>query len=212
MKSYAFELVKHTLSEGKPFKTLTLAWRIGRCKMARQRRLVYGLSAAELDRISKVDIPGYGIECISSWKEMGSSMCREFEIQKQLIYWDVRGFLEQGGKIWLGRLENELVNLGGTRTGDKIDSYFFPLVHHSAVLSHFVTFPAFRGKNLFQAMMVNILHTLAGQGVEQFFVDCNDWNIPSIRGIERTGFQLIGHGQAGRSGKLIWFQTSKPCA
>jgi hypothetical protein len=211
MKSYAFELVKHTLSEGKPFKTLTLAWRIGRCKMARQHRLVYSLSAAGLDRVPVVEIPGYEVEGISSWETVGSSLRREFEKHKQLIYWDVQGFLEQGGKIWLGRLEGRLANLGGTRTGDRMDFYFFPLIPKSAVFSHFVTFPDFRGKNLFQAMMGKILLTLAGQGVEQFYIDCTDWNIPSIRGIERTGFQLIGHGQAGRSGKLVWFQTSKPC-
>ncbi len=123
----------------------------------------------------------------------------------------MRNFLDQGGKLWIGRLAERFANLGGTRTGDRMDAYFFPLISQSAVFSHFVTFPGYRGKNLFPAMLVGILRTLAGQGIEIFYIDCTDWNIPSIRGIERAGFQLIGHGRDHGSGKLVWFQTAKPC-
>jgi RimJ/RimL family protein N-acetyltransferase len=211
MKSYALELITHTLVKDGPLKAVALACRIGRGKLAGQCRLVYGLSAGELGRILDVEIPEYRIECRSSWADLEDSVRLELEKNRDLIFWDMKEFMNQGGNLWIGRLKGQVANLGGTRTGDRMNAYFFPLISNSVVFSHFVTFPAFRGQNLYSAMMVRILRTLAEQGVEQYFVDCADWNLPSIRGIERAGFQRIGHGWAGRSEKLLWCQTLKPC-
>lgn len=212
MKPYAFELIKHTLDAGKPLAAIALAYRIGRCKVLRPHRLVYGLPAAEIDRSSDLTVPGYHVECINSWNKLDPAIVKKFQDHPDLVYWDMKTFMDQGAKLWIGRLAGEVANLGGARTGDRMAAYFFPLLaRKTAVFSHFATFPGFRGKKLFPVLLRHIMQTMAKEGVEQFYIDCNDWNIFSIRGIERAGFHLMGHGRTGRQGKLVWYQTAKPC-
>ncbi len=59
-------------------------------------------------------------------------------------------------------------------------------------------------------MMSFITRTLFSQCAEWFFIDCSDWNLPSIRGIEKAGFKKIGYGTHKRNGQLIWHQVAKP--
>ena len=56
-------------------------------------------------------------------------------------------------------------------------------------------------------LLTHMLDTLTKEGFKHIYIDCGEWNVPSIHGIQRAGFRFIGYGQIKRNGQ---FATKNP--
>jgi len=202
---YSLELMKNSLERFRPWGAVSIAYRMVRGKIAGQRRLVFALARTDLDRTEPQALPDYRIKCFSSLQAIESALSNEIFDKWRSFGWSQEHFEESGTNFWVGLFGNRLANLGVSRNGIAIGSYFFPLQPNWAVLSHFVTLSDFRGRHLYLIMLRHIVHTLADGGTDKFFIDCTDWNLASIRGIERAGFRRIGIGRVERKGKVAGF-------
>jgi len=171
---------------------------------------MFTLASSEIVKVDTVEIPGYRIEHFLAWADVRPSLRKELSYEERNVGFDTEKVFERGGILWIGRLHGELATAGWTRGGSNVRSWFLPLAPTWFVISHCVTLPKFRGLGLFPAMLSFITRTLFSQGAERFFVDCSDWNLPSIQGIEKVGFRKIGYGTHKRNGQLIWHQVAKP--
>lgn len=210
MAYYTIDLMSSVLHGPRPWEMIPLAWRIGRSRLLRQHRSVFHLGLHDLSRVPLAEIPGYTIQSFLSWRDVDGALRRELDQNRREIWWNVEAFLDGGGRTWIGRYRGRLANIGGSRTGDRAGLYFFPAMPSWVVFSHFVTLPAFRGLGLFQSLLAAMVHQLAMARIDQFFIDCHDWNLASIRGIERTGFHFLGTGIVKRTGRLAWFPAPLP--
>lgn len=69
-----------------------------------------------------------------------------------------------------------------------------------------LTFPGFRGRGLYPAALQAIQRYLKEQGYHRCFICVKDGNLPSIRGIEKSGFHLAGRMHVR---KAFGFQISR---
>ncbi len=204
MARYACELLKQTVAGRKYSDALSLAVRIIRGRVFGQQRLVFELFADKFPNFPVYEIADYRIESLEPGSILDASLGEELAAHCRYIWWDNQQLLSEGGTLWIGRLHGRLSNVGWSRAGNKVRTYFFPLQPNDILLSHFVTLPAFRQRGLFRSIMAFMLCKLALQHAKRFYIDCCDWNIPSIRGIERFGFRRIGCGSVGPGDRLIW--------
>lgn len=179
-----------------------------RSKLTAQHRPMFGLAVPAPGNASVPDIAGYEIEPVRPEKEL--SLAKELSQCQQQLDWDIKTMLRDGADVWIGRLNGRLATIAVTKTGDKKPAYFFPLTRDCAVISHCVTFRPYRGLGLYPASLVQIVDRLAKKGINRFYIDCSDWNTPSLSGIRRAGFQLIGRGTISKKGRLTWHQQSRP--
>jgi RimJ/RimL family protein N-acetyltransferase len=205
MTHYTMELMKNVLQARRPGEFVSLLCRIGRGKFLRQHRSVFRLGPDRGPRPPLPAIPQYTMASFNSWSQVDPATQRDLRENGRAIWWDTRQFMEAGGWVWTGRLDGRLANIGGCRTGDRMDAYFFPLPPRCVVFSHFVTLPAFRGRGLFQFLLIVMIHRLIDEGIDEFFIDCADWNLASIRGFRRAGFRFIGTGVVRGNGGLLWY-------
>lgn len=192
-----------------PLLGILTAYRIIRDRIAGTPRLMFALANSNIKNIPVIEIPDYKVEYFSTWASISNSLQKELSQNRNCLKRDAEKLFEQGGKIWIGQLHGRLATIGWSRQGSMIHSWFFPLAPAWYVISHCVTLPEFRGLGLYPAMLSYIVHILCSQGVERFLIDCNDWNLPSIRGIEKAGFQKIGYGIHKRNGRFIWYQSAR---
>jgi RimJ/RimL family protein N-acetyltransferase len=207
--SYKVEIVKRTSFSNLPLVAV-IVYRIVLGKIIGERRLMYTLASSDLGKVKATETPNYVIECLPTWSDVHHSLRQELSQKRSCLGWDAEKLFDQGGTLWIGRSHGQLASAGWSRAGSKVRSWFFPLAPTWFVISHAITLPEFRGADLYPAMLWFIVRTLAGQGAERFFIDCNDWNVPSIRGIKKAGFQKIGSGVSKRNGHLLWYQVAKP--
>jgi RimJ/RimL family protein N-acetyltransferase len=208
--NYKLQTAKLAILKNPLIGVLT-AYRIVRAKVVGARRPMFTLTGSDIGKVPVIEIPDYRIECFSTWPDMSCSLQKELSQNRNYLEWDnAEKLFEQGGKLWVGRLCGQLANVGWSRQGNMVHLWFFPLTPTWYVISHCVTLPEFRGLGLYPAMLSYIAHTLCSQGAERFFIDCSDWNLSSIQGIKKVGFQKIGYGVHKRNGRLIWYQAARP--
>lgn len=204
---YKLEVVLHTAKTKGLLRATYLLCLIVRSRLS-QHRPMFGLTVPDSVSASAPEIPGYEIELLKPEQEC--NLTTELSQCQQQLDWDIKTMLRDGADVWIGHLNGRLATAAVTKTGDKKPLWFFPLTRDCAVISHCVTFRPYRGLGLYPASLVQIVSTLAKRGINRFYIDCSDWNTPSVSGILRAGFQLIGRGIVSRKGRLIWRQQSRP--
>ncbi len=96
-------------------------------------------------------------------------------------------------ELWLGRFEGRIVGICWSRSGQNRTDYFVGLEETDATILSCFVFPAFRGRGIFPAMLQTMVNMLMDHDqVSNVYIDCKSWNVPSIRGIQKAGFALIG--------------------
>jgi hypothetical protein len=198
---YKLDLFTRTLRRGMPLQAIRLAWQVVRSRLFYERRHVYGLRASDLARIPTSEVLDSQIECLSDPSQI-EELERELRTHPKVLHDDLCRLQERGALFWVARIDGQLATLGISQRGDLLDRFYFPLMSNVAVLSHFVTFPAFRGRGLYPSLLACIARQLAAAGVECFLIECCDWNMASRQGIERAGYQHIGYGKVTRGGRL----------
>jgi RimJ/RimL family protein N-acetyltransferase len=187
------------------------AWRMARSGRHTMHRPVYGLSVPS-KFLAIFEHPHYVVQRAESPADLGVSFRQEVSRWAAADTFQLAPLFGAGGVLWIGRLDGQIANVGWTRTGDCVRTWFFPLADHWVVLSHFLTLPVSRGRGLYSCLMSHIVNRLAADGIDRFFIDCADWNLPSIRGIEKLGFRRLGCGISSRKGRLIWHPEWMPSA
>ena len=138
-----------------------------------------------------------------SWPDVDSAVQDLIVEHTPLFGWDVQDQVESGGTLWVGSVGGAAASMAVSRRGEMIGRYFFPLDNGCIVLSHCMTFPQFRHRGFYTAMLRQIVAQL-GQTGERLFIDCADYHVASVRGIGQAGFHRIGTGTLWRSGRLSW--------
>jgi len=180
-----------------------LVGRILRSQVFGQRRLIFALSATEAMQVPPIVIEGYQVRWLAGWPRVRQELYEPLGCHRRHLPDEPQQLSEEGAWFWVGWLEGQAANVGVSRMGDKVGRFFFPLTARQCLLSHFDTLPDFRGRGLYRAMLVHIMHEMRTRGVETFFIDCSDWNTASRRGIEHVGFHVVATGVEGRTLRLL---------
>ena len=96
--------------------------------------------------------------------------------------------LSSGSRLWYGLVDGRLAVVLFTRRGNQYCNWFVPLQPDDMVIFRVRTYPSFRGRGLAPALMRFAMHACLRQDGGAL-VDCRTDNLPSIRSIEKAGFQ-----------------------
>ncbi len=100
-----------------------------------------------------------------------------------------REFADQG-VLWVGLVEGAVAGYQWHRRGDLVQDWHFELTERDRVIFSVVTFPAFRGRRVAQAILSHICREeIAEDG--RATAECFVWNTPSVRLFSSTGFTKV---------------------
>jgi RimJ/RimL family protein N-acetyltransferase len=96
-------------------------------------------------------------------------------------------------EMWLGKINGNIASVCWSRCQAERKDYFVLIKNNDAVISSCFVMPEYRGKRIFPSMLEHIVCEMYEHNkIQNFYIDCKSWNISSIRGIEKSGFKLIG--------------------
>lgn len=139
-------------------------------------------------------VPSLSISRYTSLAEIDDASLRIFRetYGMRLVHECERLFL-MGAHLWLGFWDGQVAGICWSRSGLTRSDYFVPLQESDATILSCFTFPPFRGRGIYPAMLRYIASTLKDdRGIRRIFIDCRSYNRPSLRGIEKAGFRRIG--------------------
>lgn len=201
---YKVELVRRAFHEHSLADAIGLGWRMVRGSVMGPRRVVFAMDVPVAQEVKPVAIPNFELQGLTGWSVVRQGLYEPLAHERRHLPDEPESFCAHGACFWVGRLQSSIVAMGLSRAGAGAAPYFLPLDSSEALLSHFVTLPAFRGRGLYYAMLTQIIHNLMAAGTSRFLIDCSDWNTSSLSAIERVGFRVIGHGIVKRRGRLVW--------
>lgn len=114
--------------------------------------------------------------------------------------------IAQGDIIFVGYVNDQISTYVAINLKEKTFSgrHKLFLGKNKAFISMVLTIPSMRGFGLNPALVTFALTRLQSNGVTSVFTDVNRENIPSIRSIQKAGFQIIGSYNAFRILRWEW--------
>jgi len=163
--------------------------------------LAYRFSPVQISLVFMMDVPAtttaipqITIFRYSHLRDIGSELLQALAEARGMAL--IRGFEQLfriGAQLWMGFCGKEVAGICWSRSGLTRSDYFVPLETDDANILSCFMFPQFRGRGIYSTMLKHITGTLKKHnGVRRVFIDCPSWNYPSIRGIEKAGFHIIG--------------------
>lgn len=101
-------------------------------------------------------------------------------------------FFERGAKLWIAKLESEVVGLQWTTVAGFNGFYSMPILQNETIVCAVEVFPAFRGRGIWPAMMSSVNSYYKKQGIARSYVKIKLWNKPSLKSIAKTNARRIG--------------------
>lgn len=118
------------------------------------------------------------------------------DMKKIINFWEDRKLIdetrerfEKGAILWIVKLKDEIAGLVWSIRGKMVSPYYLPLVPNDAILFDALTLDEYRGCGLYGLLMEKVMEELKLAGVVRVYGMVEEWNIPSIHGIEKTCFQ-----------------------
>jgi hypothetical protein len=203
---YTLELFESLLRE-KDFRGLAaFGFKVVRSKILGYKTLVFARNSHNSDSTAPAEMPSFKMRVFKSWQAVDDNIKQQLRQNDHFL----ESLIKNGAWLWAGYCDDEFTNAVLTFRGDKKRRYYFPLDEKCVVISHCITMPQYRRLGLYKTSLAYVLNELAQNGQNLFYIDCSDWNFPSIKAIEAVGFTLIGEGQHKRKDQLLWRQKTKP--
>jgi GNAT superfamily N-acetyltransferase len=98
----------------------------------------------------------------------------------------------RGDELWVGRVEDQPVGVCWTAHRDSVGPYPTPLDREDAVVRSAITFPAFRRRGFFGAILRHAADALLREGAKRILVVCHIADVAVRRGVVRAGFGELG--------------------
>lgn len=98
--------------------------------------------------------------------------------------------MRQNGVMWAAFCDGGLASVLFTRCGAYFRQWFVPLEDGDVVIFRVRTYPQFRGRGIAPSLMRHAFHECLSDGGAAY-IDCRVYNHPSIRSIEKAGFEHI---------------------
>lgn len=96
----------------------------------------------------------------------------------------------QYADMWIAVIDQELAGVLFTRKGRNFRQWFVELKDDDIVIFRMRTYPKFRGRGIAPFLMHRAMKYYLTEG-QHAYIDCRVYNTPSIRAIQKAGFELL---------------------
>ncbi|UWQ16081.1 hypothetical protein K3556_15990 (plasmid) [Aliiroseovarius sp. M344] len=170
----------------------------------RKKHMAFKLGAdalRELPSLTDGSILTHG----TKWDAFPQRLQKQIMQLDETVEWGDLSWFDKGWRLCVGEIEGRVVCIGWMRNAENSQDFFIKLPDKTELLWHLIVIPEFRGQRLHQRFWLMLMHDRAKDGVESFFTNCRDYNLPSFYNIQKLGFKLIGHRIDNKlTGKSRW--------
>jgi len=193
------------LKDRKKVVLLRSAWRRGLAAFLRQfhltfcdtflsrTHLIYQASAADVLKQEIQEIPGLSFREVHCWEEFSEPVQRRLLADQASLSWGSVSWFNRGWRLWAGEFGDQLATLCWWRSPEQSRDFFQSIPGDAELMWQSTTMPEFRGRGLFTVQRLHLLRYRIEDGVGQFFVCCESYNMTGRRNLPSQGFHLIGH-------------------
>lgn len=98
--------------------------------------------------------------------------------------------LAENAVLWIASMDGYVASFLFTRKGQYFKNWFLELRPDDVVLFRMRTTENYRGRGLAPSLMRHAMHNCVAPPARAF-IDCRTYNKPSIRAIQKAGFQCV---------------------
>ena len=98
--------------------------------------------------------------------------------------------MEQAAEMWIAIINQQLAGVLFTRRGKDFRRWFVDIQDDDIVIFRMRTYLEFRGRGVAPSLMRYAMYSSLQRG-DHVYIDCQVYNIPSIRAIQKAGFMRI---------------------
>lgn len=211
MEKYRIEVLKRSLKKGHIYFFRQILCMLKTYILGR-RYCVFEFYAKQDISSTAVQFPELKISTYDKWEQIGDILKKQIQEEKKWLHWEFNDWLLKGWTLWIGTVDDNIAIVAWTRPGgNDCSDFFFPISLNWRLIWQTTTMPSFRGRGLYPAMLQHICEQFKGEGVEKIYIHCLDYNLPSIKGIQKAGFKKIGTALETKwKLRRIWYPVTKP--
>lgn len=119
--------------------------------------------------------------------------------------WGQVEWFENGWWIWAGEIDGQVATFCWVYPTGSNDSFFDQMVQGSEFIWQVTTLPEFRGRKLYERMMIELMTRRFSEGVTAIYGCCRDYNLTSRLVLPKVGYGIVGHLVTNKwTGKRRW--------
>jgi hypothetical protein len=154
--------------------------------------IIYRADAADVLIQPVPDIAGLAFREVKSWEDLSAGVRTRLLADQGLLNWGDPSWFDRGWRLWAGEFGEELATLSWWRAPSQSDDFFYPIPADGELMWQSTTMPEHRGDGLFTVQRLNLMRDRIGDGVQKFFVCCENFNSTGRRNLPKQGFKPIG--------------------
>lgn len=171
--------------------------------------LIYRARAEDVLALETPVVEGLAFREAKSWQDLSGPVRERLMADQDYLTWGDPSWFDLGWRMWVGEFGDQLATMSWWRSREQADDFFIDLPENSELMWQSTSLPEYRGKSLFNAQRIHLMQWRAREGVREFYVCCEDFNITGRRNLPRQGFEYIG---VTRRSKLTGRRRWRPLA
>jgi len=184
---------------------LKQAWLTFGDSFLRRRHLIFEATAADVMRLPAPEVEGLRFREVRSWNEFRPDVQARLLRDREALTWGDPGWFDRGWRLWVGEFGADLATLCWWRAPETAKDFFIPIPEDAELMWQSTTMPEYRGKGLFTVQRRHLMRWRVGEGVQRFYVCCEDFNTTGRRNLPAQGFRHIGDTVYSKiTGKRRW--------
>ena len=140
---------------------------------------------------------------IIKWRDIADDEKTTLRNHGSYIWSDLEAKVKKGAILWLLYIEECLAGAALSAPFAEGNDYFVTIKISDLLISHCVVFSGFRGRGLYTLLLKYVICEVKKNEnpCPDIYISCLDWNIGSIKAIEKSGFSLIGYEYQNKRGR-----------
>lgn len=171
----------------------------------RRRHLIYRANKEDILKKEIVKVDGLSFREVKGWCDFRKNTQQYLLQNRELLQWGDPSWFDRGWRLWVGEFGEDLATLSWWIPYENVQNFFIEIPSDSELMWQSTTIPKYRGRGLFTHHRLNLLRDRIDNGVNCFFVCCEEFNSTGKKNLPKQGFRLMGHHTRNKiTGREKW--------
>ena len=170
-----------------------------------QRHFIYYIPPQEAQTLRQDQ--GLPLNCrrILRWEDWPQELRDRLIREQDQLGWGDAEWFNQGWWVWSCEIDGDVAAFCWIYPDGTNDDFFDRMVPGSEFIWQVTTLPEFRGRGIYEQLLVALLHTRVAEDVNGLYISCRDYNSTSRRVLTKVRFRRIGRIVVNKFfGSRIW--------
>lgn len=172
----------------------------------RRRHLIYCAEKNDVLARESTRVAGLHFREVKEWGELRTEMQSYLLKNQEYLQWGDPSWFNRGWRLWVGEFGEDLATMSWWIPYKYANSFFITIPNDAEVMWQSTTIPKYRGRGLFTVHRVNLMKNRIENGINRFYVCCEEYNTTGKKNLPKQGFRFIGHHTRSKiTGRTKWY-------